>query len=170
MAISVKTVGRSVLESMLFLAFLSMGITILSKIEPEGSQSDSWYWITIPVLCTVASLLVALVFPKPTYWRAFFKFLLGAFLTMAIFGIILAIVGPILFSWILELLWGTGGYIWDWASGNGVAAGVGAVMMYIFFTIFVFGLVLSGLFALTNMLVVIGVNMFIERRNQGQAQ
>jgi hypothetical protein len=170
MAISVKTVGRSVLESMLFLAFLSMGITILSNVAPEGSQSDAWYWVAIPALCTVASLLVALVFPKPTYWRAFFKFVLGAFLTLAIFGILLAIAGPILFSWILELLWGTGGYIWDWASGNGVAAGVAAVMMYIFFTIFVFGLVLSGLFALTNMVVVLGVNMFIDKRNQGQAQ
>jgi hypothetical protein len=155
---------------MLFLAFLSMGITIESNVAPEGSQSDAWYWVAIPALCTVASLLVALVFPKPTYWRAFFKFVLGAFLTLAIFGILLAIAGPILFSWILELLWGTGGYIWDWASGNGVAAGVAAVMMYIFFTIFVFGLVLSGLFALTNMVVVLGVNMFIDKRNQGQAQ
>jgi len=115
-------------------------------------------------------MLVALVFPKPTYWRAFFKFLLGAFLTMAIFGILLAIMGPILFSWILELLWGTGGYIWDWAAGNGVAWGVAAVMMYIFFTIFIIGLVLSGLFALTNLVVVTGMNVVIDKRDQSKGQ
>jgi hypothetical protein len=62
------------------------------------------------------------------------------------------------------LLWGTGGYIWDWAAGNGVAWGVAAVMMYIFFTIFVIGLVLSGLFALTNLLVMTGINMFIDKK------
>lgn len=165
MAISVKTIGRSVLESMLFLAFLSLGITIVSNVTSNASDNGGVFWVSMPILSSVASLLVAAVFPKPTFWRAFLKFLCGAFLTMAIFGILIAIVGPVLFSWILELLWGTGGYIWDWASGNGVAAGVAAVIMYIFFTIFVFGLVLSGLFALTNLMVMTGINMFVDKRN-----
>lgn len=169
MAISVKTIGRSILESMLFLALFSFGTTILSKLNlfSTGNEAAA-IWITMPVLSAFASFVVAFVFPKPTYWRAFLKFFLGALLTVAIFSILLAIIGPTMLSWVLELLWGTGGMIWDWASGNGVAAGVSAVIMYIFFTIFVFGLLFAGLFALTNLMVITGINVFIDKKKEAQ--
>lgn len=163
MAISIKTVGRSILESMLFLAVIAFGSVVFSKLKVIAQGFELSPFVYLPFMAVAASSVVALVFPKPTYWRAFFKFLLGALLTFGIFAVLMAILGSTVFTAILDALWNLGGVIWDWSSVDNVVLGFFAVLFYIFFAVLVFGMLLAGLFAITNFLVLLGINVFLDR-------
>jgi hypothetical protein len=168
MAVNAKNVVRSILESMLFLAVLGSSISILSMFMRTAHQEHISVYIAYPLLCSVSSLVVAMAFPKPTYWRAFWKLFAGGLLTFAIVGVLAIVIGPKIFTLLLDVLWSAGGYVWDWSSADSIILGIFAVLFYILLTILIMGLIMSALFALTNFFVLLGMNMVVERRQQAQ--
>jgi cbb3-type cytochrome oxidase subunit 3 len=161
-----KTVGRSILESMLFLAVLGSAITFVNSIPALRDFAGMPTLVYIPVLSAGASLVVAFAFPKPTFWSAFLKLFTGGLLTFAIFAGLSVVLGPAVFTVVLDWLWSAGAAVWDWSSVQGIAAGIISVIMYIMFTLIIVGIIFAGLFALTNFFVLLVMNMFSANRQQ----
>lgn len=170
MGVSIKTVGRSVLESMLFLAMLGVGITLMNQIPflRDGGGIPSGVFLV--VLSGMASFVVAAVFPKPTYWRSFLKLFLGALLTIGIFALLTLLIGPAIFTLVLDFLWSIGVAVWDWSSVDSFITGFIMLFFYIMVTIFVVGIIMAGLFAVTNFLVLLMMNAYVDRKPAGQDQ
>jgi hypothetical protein len=169
MAVSAKSVVRSILESMLFLGVLGTGVTIMSMVMRTAHQEHVSLYVAYPLLCSVSSLVVALAFPKPTYWRAFWKLFAGGLLTFVIVGVLAIVLGPKVFTLLLDILWSLGGHVWDWSSADSIVLGIFAVLFYIMLTILLMGLIMSIVFAITNFIVLLVMNMVMDRRAGAQA-
>ena len=166
MAVSMKTVGRSILESMLFLAVLGASITVIDAFPSIRNFAGMPIIVYIPVLSAFASLIVAFAFPKPTFWTAFLKLFTGGLLTFAIFAGLTVVAGPTVFTIVLDALWSAGASVWDWSSAQGIVAGIISVIFYIMITLVIVGIIFAGLFALTNVLVLLVMNIFVARRQE----
>ncbi len=166
MAVSMKTIGRSILESMLFLAVLGASITFINAFPSLRDFAGMPTLVYIPVLSAGASLVVAFAFPKPTFWTAFLKLFTGGLLTFGIFAGLSIVAGPTVFTIVLDWLWSAGASVWDWSSVQGIMAGIVAVIFYIMITLVIVGIIFAGLFALTNLLVLLVMNIFVDRRQE----
>lgn len=164
MAIQLKTVGRSVLESMLFLAVLGTSYGLFNVLPFFNFEEGSSVMVAIPFMTMAASAVVAAAFPKPSFKRAFLKYFLGGLLTFGIFSLMTIALGPVIFTLVLDWLWDTGANVWNWSSPSGIVAGIFAVFAYIMLTIVLVGMVFAGLFALTNFLVLLAINVITERK------
>ncbi len=162
MGVSVKTIGRSILESMFFLAVLSGVLMVLDSVpilKKLGIPPLAYF----PIVCGISSAIVGYTFPKPTFKMAFWKLFIGGLITFLIFlGLTLAL-GAAVFTAILDGLWSGGGFVWDRAAGEGIVGGIVAIIFYIVVTIVLVGIFFAGLFALTNFLVLLVMNSYVER-------
>lgn len=168
MALSVKTVFRSILESMLFLAVLGTAITVLSAFPGLKKILDMPTIVYFPVLTAGASAVVAFAFPKPTFWTAFIKLFIGGLLTLAIFSIVSVAAGAAGLEFLSTYIWDAGVGIWKWASGGNIAAGILAILFYVIILAFFIASLFAALFALINFLVLLVMNSLTHREEPQQ--
>lgn len=168
MAVTLKKVGKSLLESLLFLVVLGVGTSFLSMVPSIRNTMDIPPIVYIPLMTAGASAVVALAFPRPNFLQAFLKLFIGGIFTFLIFAILVAILGPVVFESVLNFFWNSGVAIWDWSSADGIIGGIVAVFAYIMVAILVVAGIFTGIFAITHMLVLLVMNLFL-RRNEEEA-
>ncbi len=169
MAFPLRKIGHSLLESLLFLAVLGAASAFFGFFPGIKETFDIPPYVYVPVFTAAASGVVALAFPKPTFLQAFLKLFIGGIFTFLIFVVLVAVLGTAVFDSILALFWNNGAAVWSWSSGGSIVAAVFAIIMYIFFALFIVGLIFAGLFALTHILVLMVMNLFI-KRNEGDEE
>jgi hypothetical protein len=168
MAVTIRKVGKSLLESLLFLVVLGVGTSFLSMFPALRDKMDIPPVVYLPLLTAGASAVVALAFPKPSFLQAFLKLFIGGIFTFLIFGILVSILGMVVFDAVLDFFWKSGVAIWDWSSADGVIGGIVAVFFYIMMALLVVAGIFTVIFALTHMLVLLVMNLFL-RRNEEEA-
>lgn len=164
MGVSAKTVGRSILESMFFLAVMS-GLILLFYEVPSFKKLGLSALAFFPIVCAITSAIVGYTFPKPSFKLAFLKLVIGGHITLLIFVGLTLILGPTVFTAVLDFLWDGGSYAWNHGAVEGVIAGIFAVIFYGILTVILVGMIFAGLFALTNFLVLLAMNAYVDRND-----
>jgi hypothetical protein len=163
MALPIRKIGHSLLESLLYLAVLGASSAFLGFFPAITKRIDIPPYVYLPVMTAMASAVVAFAFPKPNFIQAFLKLFIGGIFTFLIFLVLLLSLGPIVFEVILGFFWDAGAAVWDWTSATSIVAAIFSLLIYIFITLVIVGLVFAGLFAITHVIVLMVMNLFIKR-------
>jgi hypothetical protein len=170
MAISMKVIGRSVVESMVFLATLSMASSFIFIFFDKNGDTGLPIYAGLPVAVALASAASALLFPKPTFWKAFAKIFGGGLLTFAIFAAIALTFGPPVVMLMFNFIWEFGVGIFDWSTFDHIIAGIFGMIIYFFFVFLVISIILMFLFALVNIFVNLVINAVASRNQEDEVQ
>ena len=147
---------------MFFLAVIAGLLMVMDSISGLKQLGLS-KWLYFPILCAIASAIVAYAFPKPSFKVAFLKLFAGGLITFLIFLGLTLTLGAAVFAAVLDTLWSGGGLAWSRASGEGVVAGIIAVFVYAMITIVIVGILFACIFALTNFVVLLVMNAYVDR-------
>ena len=109
---------------------------------------------------------LAFPFPKPNFIQAFLKLFVGGLLTFFIFVVLVAVLGTTVFDVVLSFFWDSGAAVWSWTSPTSIVAAIFSIIAYIFLALVLVGLFFAGLFALTHVLVLMVMNLFIKRNEE----
>lgn len=163
MALPFRKIGHSLLESLLYLAVLGGTSSVLAFLPALNKSIDIPPYVYVPVMTAIASGIVAFAFPKPNFLQAFLKLFIGGIFTFLIFVVLVLTLGPIVFEAILSFFWNAGAAVWDWTSAASIIAAIFSVLLYIFLTLIIVGLIFAALFSITHVIVLMVMNLFIKR-------